>query len=357
MSAPIPVALLGAGIFAREAHMPALLPLISDGSVTIAAIWSRTPESATRLADLYVGKGVAKPLVLSRDEGLSTLLDTRNPAVAAVVLAVPIAMLSPLSLRALKSGIHVLAEKPLASTQQEGYDALAEYARMSAPGRPLYCVAENFRCEEALMRGGGIVEGLGGAISVELVAHCIMRPGSKYAQGWRIDGGNDTYGQMIDGGVHYLAGLRVVAGADISRLAARTQLCSSHLPGVDTAHALLEFENGVAGTLACTFAAENFKWELTALCLKGRVTLRRASVDGKYGYVVKTEFSDGTPATEEFLAFSGVDNEFRVFFDSVQAGEIDHRLSASAAFNDLAVVTSMVESSKCGQFIDVLKPP
>lgn len=152
--------------------------------------------------------------------------------------------------------------------------------------------------------------------------------------------------------------MRVVAGADVARLAARTQRLTEHLPAVDTAHAVLEFENGVSGVMVCTFAAQTFKWEQTVLCASGRVTLTRAVVDGKYGYTLKKEWGDGrAPEADEFRAFDGVGVEFASFFDGIRSGTEDPRLSASAAFNDVAVIAAIAESGKTGSFVNVEKLP
>lgn len=351
---PVTLGLLGAGTFAREAHLPALKPLIAANAARVAAVWSRTAAPAAALAAAYaaLAPNSNPPDALHGPDGADALLARAD--VDAVILAVPIAELAPLALRALRAGKHVLAEKPLASSEAEARAALEQYAAIRpADRRPLYCVAENFRCEEAVARAAAAARALGRTISVDLVAHCVMRRGSKYARGWRLDGGNDVYGQMLDGGVHYVAGLRVAAGADVVRLAARTRLCSDHLPGVDTAHALVEFGNGVSGTFVCSFAAENFKWELTVLCRGGRVLLRRAVVGGTGGYTLQVERADGTTEPEQFLAFCGVESEFHAFVRSVAQGEVDGRISAQAAFNDLAVITSLVVSSETGQFVDV----
>ena len=77
--APIRIALLGSGIFAREAHAPALRLLAEDFEV--AAIYSRSSEHAAALAATFPG-----PVALYTD--LSELLAREDiEAVCAAALA------------------------------------------------------------------------------------------------------------------------------------------------------------------------------------------------------------------------------------------------------------------------------
>jgi predicted dehydrogenase len=247
MTAPLSIALLGAGIFARDAHCPALAALASAGSIRIAAIWSRSSASTSALSALYTESGVSpEPRELHGDDGLDTVMNDQS--IAAVILAVPISSLGPLSLRALRAGKHVLSEKPLASSGPEAaqllLDARTAVAAAAAAGSDplMYCVAENFRCERAVVAAGELVTSgaLGTLIGAELVAHVVMKEGSKYAKGWRMVSDvtqSHIAGQILDGGVHYVAGLRVVCGSDIKRVSALARKHTAHLPDIDSVHA------------------------------------------------------------------------------------------------------------------------
>lgn len=358
---PVGVGLIGSGVFAREAHLPNLRPLIKSGRVEVRAIWSRTAKSAEALASLYVAdglKGSSTPKVLFGDRGRADLLAIEE--IDAVLIAVAIGQLSPVALEALRAGKHVLAEKPLASDAEEGYQALVEHAAMKE-GRPLYCVAENFRCEAALLKAASIAKELGSPISLELAAHMTMTAGSKYAFGWRLDAANLGYigGQLLDGGVHHVAAMRMVAGqgSDVTRVAAAARLCSEHLPVMDTASAVLVFENGVTGTYSISFAVSNHKWEMTVVCRNGRVTVTRAVKEGVAGYVLKTERSTAVDVEEEFLAFTGIGSEMEDFVSACEHRSPEYRISARAAYNDLATIQAIVDSSESGAFVSVRQPP
>lgn len=50
---PLRLAVLGAGEWAQQYHLPALMALREESAVTIAGIWNRTPERAARAAALF----------------------------------------------------------------------------------------------------------------------------------------------------------------------------------------------------------------------------------------------------------------------------------------------------------------
>lgn len=347
------VGLVGAGIFAREAHRPALLPLIRADRVRLSAIWSQSSKSADELAKLYSPD--ASPEVLCGDDGLQSLFDNAN--INAVILAVPIPRLAPIARAALHAGKHVLAEKPLAGSVKEALQALQNYEIMGH-NAPMYCVAENFRFEDSFTRLASIVQGgvLGALIGLELSVQYHLPENAKYARGWRIDAENLGYvgGMLLDSGVHAIAGMRVALGADVKSVTAITRKLTKHLPAVDSVHALLEFENDVPATVTITYAAMTPSWEMRVLGTRGRANLVRSTDAGKFGYrlsVTGAECAD----SNDFIPFMGVDKEMAAFIRACETGERDKNMSSTAAFNDVAVIEAMIESYKVGQKVTVTK--
>jgi predicted dehydrogenase len=86
MSAPIGLALVGSGIFAREQHLPAIL---SCPSITLKAIYSRKTSSATSLAssaslgssvDIYSSESHTNDLeALLKREDISAVIIGSSP--------------------------------------------------------------------------------------------------------------------------------------------------------------------------------------------------------------------------------------------------------------------------------------
>ncbi len=102
------IALLGAGIFAREAHVPALLKL--SERATIAAVWSRNRDNAAALAATL--PGTLRSTVRVADD-LDALLN--DPAIDAVDIVLPIDAQPAIIEAALAAGKHVISEKPIAA--------------------------------------------------------------------------------------------------------------------------------------------------------------------------------------------------------------------------------------------------
>src|SRR5690606_26774134 len=111
---PLRLAFVGAGIFARDAHLPAILSM-PEVFEPVAA-YSRTRESAEKLAN-----AAGRPLDLYTD--LDTMLARDDIDVIDVV--VTINLLPDFVEKALASGKHVISEKPVAPTVERGKALLA----------------------------------------------------------------------------------------------------------------------------------------------------------------------------------------------------------------------------------------
>ena len=127
------LAVAGCGWFARLAHLPALNQLAAEGAVEIVALCSRSEDSLGR-AERVIGRRVRK------FTELDALLADGEIDIVDLVLPTP---LMPAAIRsALRSGKHVISEKPCAGTVAECHRLLAEYA---AGDGKLWAVAENWR--------------------------------------------------------------------------------------------------------------------------------------------------------------------------------------------------------------------
>lgn len=322
------VALLGAGIIAAGSHYHALSALVSD-DVVVRAVWSRTQARAAALAARYG----AHVVPYANDDGIDAVL--ARPDVQAVVLAVPIAQLAALAARCRAAGKHVLSEKPVAHNVQ------AARAALTAPPSPsFHAVAENFRFEAGVVAAAVDAARIN-PVCISLTAAMHMPPESHFATSWRLSP-QHVGAQLLDGGVHFVAALRMVAKADVVRVCAAVSTASMHLPKPDSASSMLEFANGVHGTMLLTYAAMEFVWEMRVVGTDGDLCLRR--VKGTPGYVLETR-SAGKCVVKEF-PFCGIDYEFKCFVDSCRSGKLDKRLSAVSAFNDLATIEAIVESAE-----------
>lgn len=235
MTGRIRLALIGAGIFARDVHVPALHGL--DDTFEVVAVYSRSQANAVTLASQLPGQIEATsdlPALLARDD------------IEAVDIILPIEVMPSVVERALRSGKHVISEKPIASTVVTGRRLLDLYRQNSGQ---IWAVGENWRYEEAFERAAAIIHG--GEIGRPLLCHWVVynpiHPDNKYyATPWRRSG-DFPGGFLLDVGVHHIAVLRWLLG-EISQVSAVTRQIRADLPPADVLSATLQFESGLTAS-------------------------------------------------------------------------------------------------------------
>jgi len=167
----------------------------------VTAVASRTREKAEAVAQQVKGARVY-------DHYRDLLAD---PEVDAVLIAVPIEVNHSVLIDAMRSGKHVLAEKPLAATPEQGLAVLDTPAPNS-----VVAIAENFRYRRDLAKAREILaQGLIGEVfafqlSVKFHLDAEVRRGWT-ERPWRRD---PKYpgGFLLDAGVHPVSFLRDLLG-------------------------------------------------------------------------------------------------------------------------------------------------
>ena len=208
----IRVALIGAGIFARETHIPNVLA--HKNRVKLTGILSRSPEPIDEALALLGDNGAGVQKFYGSD-GEDNFFACAHDICDAVVIAVPIPLLGKYIERCLALNIHVLSEKPVAATSAEAARLIAVY-RQDVSRSGLWYVAENYRVEPAITFASSIVRGHPSAPKAfALMALRQQSPNSKYAvTAWRTQ--PEYKGSFVlDGGIHFIALLRAVLGGDV----------------------------------------------------------------------------------------------------------------------------------------------
>ena len=135
---PIHVALLGGGLFAVGAYIPALASNTSD--VTLHTVWSRSQVSAQKVTAKATEAGL-NPATLHGDEGLSQILSDKS--IDAVMIVLPISAQPALVIKALKAGKHVISEKPVAKDIKTAREIIEVYENEYQPKGLIWRVAES----------------------------------------------------------------------------------------------------------------------------------------------------------------------------------------------------------------------
>ncbi|MGC4068033.1 MAG: Gfo/Idh/MocA family oxidoreductase [Polyangiaceae bacterium] len=232
--------LVGTGVAARELYAPAFAELA--GRVNVVACANRTRAKAERFA-----KEQGIPIVL--DDFASMLA---HPEIDGILISLPIDQQPRLVLEALRAGIPVLSEKPVAPSVSVGKSLVRKAARYRTP----WLVGENFAFlshVETLDRW--LREGRFGEVRLVQVTHInLMNARNPYFHTpWRARPGH-VGGFVVDGGVHLANVVRRCFGMP-SVLRSAIASFDSKLPPMDTALGLLKFPSGALGTWTSCFSA------------------------------------------------------------------------------------------------------
>lgn len=228
MERDVRVALVGAGFWATEMHLPALQKL---PGVRVVGVASRSEKSARSVAERF---GIPRWTADYRE----LLADSEVDLVDVLTVN---ALHAPISIEAMRLGKHVICIKPIAIDLEQA-DLMLTVARERGV-RLFY--AENVPFIPAVQRAAAIAAE-GGIGRVFRVKAC-EGIGAPHAS-WFFDPALSGGGAIIDMAVHSIAFCRVFAGAEVDSVYAETGVFVHHASAVeDTSVITLRFGNGVIG--------------------------------------------------------------------------------------------------------------
>jgi predicted dehydrogenase len=329
--APLRIGLVGAGLFAQEAHVPALQAL--GDTFEIAAIHSRTRAKAEALA-AEIAQTAPVPDVV---DDLETLLARAD--IEAVDLVLPIQTLPGVIRQALDAGKHVISEKPAAPDVKTGRELMAVYAQH--PDQ-VWSVAENWRYEDAFLHAADLIQAgeIGQPVTWHWVLHTSMNQENKYYHTmWRRESAFPG-GFILDGGVHHIAALRLILG-EISAVNAVARQIREDLPPIDTLNAALVFESGLAGMYSITYAAES-PWPNMLHIVGENGTLRVQPGE------IEITAPSGACRTDR-TDRRGIENELTAFAAAIRDGQPLRNTPEEG----VAVIEAMLRSAETGQQVMV----
>lgn len=324
---PVRLALVGAGLFVRDGHLPALKKL--GNAFKIVAIFSRTEKTARARAADCPG-----PVDIYTD--LDALLERAD--IEAVDVALPIQNVPDGVKAALKAGKHVISEKPMAPSVAIGRELLDAY--QSYPGQ-VWMVAENVRYDPGYVKAAEIVRSgeLGDPVMAHWAIHADMTSANQYySTPWRRSG-EFQGGYILDGGVHQVAGFRLVVD-EISAVSSFVTQVRSDLPPADSMAASFCFDNGALGTFTISYATGN-PWNsgLHVLCSKGALRATGRELEVTRGRATESVALPGS---------NGIQGELAAFAAAIRRGEaqID---TPQQALQDVAVIEAMMRAGQSGR--------
>ncbi|KAJ3522859.1 hypothetical protein NMY22_g11701 [Coprinellus aureogranulatus] len=368
MSSPRGIAILGAGIFAKEAHLPGLASL-GDNAPPLKAVYSRSEKSAQSLADsaketLRLAESPSVYYDGNPSGDLDTLLGRDD--ITAVVVALPITTQPSIILKALEKGKHVLSEKPVAPDVEKGLELIREYESKYKPKGLIWRVAENFEAEPGFQAAKKVIQdGRIGDVQFfrAVVANYVNQDSKWYKTAWRTVPDYQG-GFVLDGGVHTIAALRTILPHPLTHISAFASLNKEYLKPHDTINAILKSEGHYHGSVDMTWGFPTEKKPNTDAFVitgsKGWLTINNTGSPRPLVKIVVA--SDQLSAegkdqvVEEVIEEPGrgVEAELRSFFDAISGKDDGLGLgNPREALVDVAVIQAALTGN--GNLVDLRK--
>ncbi len=234
MSQTLRVGIVGCGKIAQVAHVPGYQNV--EG-VEVAALVDADAAAAERLRETA---GIDAATFTDFGAFLDSGLD-------AVSICTPNHLHAPMALAALKRGLHVLCEKPIAGTLE---DADAMVAAAADAGRVLQ-INQSLRYHALYATMAQLVRS--GAIGQPQHARCLRAGGTSPNRGWSP--GADWFvsraahgGLLLDIGIHMADCLRWMVG-DVERVSGDVQSRTEGVDVPDNVRALMRHAGGCTSVL------------------------------------------------------------------------------------------------------------
>ncbi|MBM3775805.1 MAG: Gfo/Idh/MocA family oxidoreductase [Acidobacteria bacterium] len=319
---------IGPGAAVHRLHRPALDKLTRQ--VSVVAVAGRSRQRSEELARPYGARVY---------DDYRRLLD--DPEVDAVLIAVPIEWNARILAAAIRSGKHVLAEKPLAATLAEGQSVLDA----CSGSRSIIAVAENFRYRKDLARAlqilasGEIGEVFAFQLTVLFDLDAEIRRVWTSTE-WRQRPAHPG-GFLLDAGVHPVSFLRDLLG-EVAEVSAQVLDRHPVIQGPDSLLMQLKLASGAVGQyFACYTATVREESMLSVSVYGSQGTLSVAP-----GRVTSSRGAGGplrsfrVPRSDR-----GYLRQWQNFLAAVQ-GKEQLVSTAAKAFGDLAVIEAALASAR-----------
>jgi predicted dehydrogenase len=333
---PIRLGIIGTGLAARKLHWPALAKMPTQFDVVAFA--NRTRSTAEEFAD-FAGLPMDGYSADYRD-----LLDRKD--VEAVLIGVPIPQILPIARDCLEAGKHVISEKPPGANEAEAHEYVqltTRYPRLKVLMAEQVFYSDARRLARSLIDAGAI--GQPRFLIDRVVKHEVPVPGRFSSTPWRHKPGYPG-GSIIDGGVHNVAGIRVLCG-DIVSLSARTEWLNSAIEAPSVLALNFGFASGGSGSL--------FYGSFNNPVVEETNDTRVYGTDGNLivrWHGVRLIRSDGSTEEHVFQASNAFYNEFLNFYDAIVYDEPIVGTVAQSAKNMLILLRAL-DSADQGKTLDL----
>ncbi|UYT88881.1 Gfo/Idh/MocA family protein [Priestia megaterium] len=338
----VKIGVIGCGSIAQHRHLPEYK---MNEQVELVAVCDINTERANSVAQQYSVKAYT-----SYEELLA------SGTVEAVSVCTPNYLHAPISVAALNSGVHVLCEKPMATSEEEA-NAMIEAAKVN---EKKLMIGHNQRFVASHQKARQLIES--GDIGKIYSFRTTFGHGGP--QQWSVDGTNSWFfkkeqafiGAMGDLGVHKTDMLRYILGEEIVEVGAFVESNAKDYSNVDdNAVCVLKTESGIIGTLAASWAY-NGK-EDNSTIVYGEEGILRLEDDPTYSLVA--QYATGEVVNYELGKIQSNDeggqsnsHVIEQFVDAV-AEDKESPVPGEEGLKSLAVILAALKSSQTKQITRV----
>lgn len=340
--AKVKIGVIGCGSIAQHRHLPEYK---MNEQVELVAVCDINTERANSVAQQYGVKAYT-----NYEELLA------SGTVEAVSVCTPNYLHAPISVAALNSGVHVLCEKPMATSEEEA-KAMIEAAKTNGKklmiGHNQRFVASHQKARELIEKG-----------EIGKIYSFRTAFGHGGPEGWSVDGKDSWFfkkdeafiGAMGDLGVHKTDMLRYILNEEIVEVGAFVESNAKDFANVDdNAVCVLKTESGIIGTLAASWAY-NGK-EDNSTIVYGEKGILRLEDDPTYSLVA--QYATGEVVNYELGKIQSNDeggqsnsHVIEQFVDSV-AEDKESPVPGEEGLKSLAVILAALKSSQTKQITRV----
>ena len=342
----IKIGIIGCGSITKFRHAP---EYANNPQVEISAFFDENIKRAEEMALIYGGK-VAK----TYDEILS------DPTVCAISNCLPNNLHYQVTIEALKSGKHVLCEKPMTTNITQALDMVETSKRTGK----ILMVDHNQRFLEGHIKAKEILRS--GQLGKVLTFQTVF--GHKGPEYWSVDNSKSSWffnseksiiGVSGDLGIHKIDLIRYLLSDEIESVSAfegsldKKDEHGNKVKVCDNMICLMKTKNGIIGNGAFSWTYYGEEENYTILyCQKG---IMKIYEDSKYQIVIekvngeKILYKLGEIQTNEKQTSTGIIDEF---VEAIQQGR-KPLITGQDGLEALKVILATVESAKTGTVIKI----
>lgn len=342
----IRVGIIGCGAITQRRHAP---EYAENPNVEITGFLDHNPERAAKMVQQYGGR-----VYTTIDEML------QDKTIDAISVCSPNNTHAENTIRALRSGKHVLCEKPMAQTLDETR-AMLQAEKQSGK---ILMLGHNQRLIRAHLKARELLQN--GAIGKLLFFQCNFKHSGP--ESWSIENSRNTwffnqkqahFGVMGDLGAHKIDLIRFLTGSEITSVfTSVSTLDKKYEDGTpidleDNAVCLFKMATGMPGIMH--FSWTNYGQEDNSTVIYGDLGVMK--IFGDYADDIVLELKDGTTVKYYVGSISTNSKQLKSgVIDEFIAAIMENRkpiVTGLDGHNTLAVIIKAIESSKAGRWLDI----